>query len=239
MRQRGQSGFDAERTGRVITWLCARLQAATLRPGDPIAAEESGTAIRAMDRHVRAAVNCLCALGILRRRSDSVVIVAEEVPPLLLELVAARCASSRNDAREALQIVATQLAGLAAERATHDHHTIIAEEVAAMYAAGTPDEHLEHAVRFHRVIARASGNSLLAAFAEALMISEYADRAIEEGFNLRESARLHNEIYRAIRRHQPAEARRAMKEHGRVAVSGVRSERCPEEKRKCIAEPKP
>ena len=232
MRRLEQSAVHAEPTARVITWLCARMQAATLRPGDPIpsAAELAGAA-RVGNRHVRAAVACLRALGILRRRTDSAVVLAEDSSPVLLDLLAARYAASGNATREALRILAIQLAGLAAQRATLDDHTAMAEEVAEMYAAGTTGEHLEHVVRFHRAIARAAGNSVLAAFAEVLMVSNsnHSQALVEASFDLRESARMHSEIYRAIRRRHPAEAKNAMEEHGYLAAQSLPVQPCPEE----------
>jgi len=209
MRRAEQSALHAERTARVVTWLCVQMQAATLHPGDRIPSEvELARAASVSSRHAHAAIACLCTLGILRR-TESAVVLAEDPPPLLLELVAARCATRLNDAREALHILMTNLAGLAAQRASQDDDTAMAEELAAMYAAGNSAEHLEHAVRFHRIIARAAGNSVLAPFTEALMISESGDSRVnyEAGLNLHESARTHGEIYRAIRRRQPADAR--------------------------------
>ncbi|MFP5226675.1 MAG: FadR/GntR family transcriptional regulator [Acidobacteriota bacterium] len=217
-----QSALHVERTARVIAWLCSRMQAGLLRPGDRAPSEaEMAAAARARMGHARAATVCLQILGVFRRRSDTALVVTENPPPLLLDLVAAVRTASANERSEALHILVTQLAGLAAHRATQDDHTAMAEEVAEMYAAGSPADHLEHEVRFHRMIARAAGNSVLAAFAEALMASDRFQRAADGSADLRESARMHGEIYRAIRRRQPAEARRAMDEHGRLPAPNL------------------
>ena len=220
MPRADQSALYFERTARVVTWLCVQMQTALLRPGDRIPSEaELAEAAGVNNRHAHAAIACLCTLGILRR-TDSVVVLAEDPPPLLIELVAARYATRLHDTGEALHILMTHLAGLAAQRATQDDHTAMAEELAAMYAAGTTAEHLEHAARFHRIVARAAANSVLAPFAEALMIPDSRDSRIniEPGLNLHESARTYGEIYRAIRRRQPVEAKKAMEERGRLAV---------------------
>jgi GntR family transcriptional regulator, transcriptional repressor for pyruvate dehydrogenase complex len=228
-----QSAAYFERTGRVVAWLSARMQTGALRPGDPLPSEAELTeAAKVGKGHVRAAISCLCTLGILHWRGDSAVVVAEGPHlPVLLALVAALYASRPQEAREAWCFLAAHLAWLSAQRATQADHTAMAEELAGMYAATAAGDHIDHAVRFHRTIARSAGNSILAAFAEALLMSGVPDSrsALEADGGLHESARVHGEIYRAVRRHRPAEARKAMEEHLRLVAETAQCRPCPVE----------
>jgi GntR family transcriptional repressor for pyruvate dehydrogenase complex len=80
---------------------------------------------------------------------------------------------------------------------------------------------------FHRVIAQASGNPILAAIMETVTQSMYEQRrkTAERSISLRESAEMHREIYRAIRARKPADARRLMEQHLRLAQSAQGLER--------------
>ena len=72
---------------------------------------------------------------------------------------------------------------------------------------------------FHRLVAQAPGNPILAAIMETVVSSMYDQRrkTVERATDLRESAEMHREIYRAIRARKPLEARRLMDQHLRMA----------------------
>jgi GntR family transcriptional repressor for pyruvate dehydrogenase complex len=129
---------------------------------------------------------------------------------------------------EARILLENGLAALAAERGKQEHHATLAEEVAEMFASvDRPNEYLIHDVLFHRTIAQASGNPILAAIMETITSSMYDARrkTVERAIDLRESAEMHRAIYRAIRARKPAEARQLMEEHLRKAQSAQGSER--------------
>jgi GntR family transcriptional repressor for pyruvate dehydrogenase complex len=117
---------------------------------------------------------------------------------------------------EARIILESSLTALAAERAREEHYAAMAEEVAEMFASLTcPSDYLIHDVLFHRIIAQASGNPILAATMETVTSSMYDRRrkTVERALGLRESAEMHRKIYRAIRARKPIEARRLMEQH--------------------------
>jgi GntR family transcriptional repressor for pyruvate dehydrogenase complex len=121
---------------------------------------------------------------------------------------------------EARLVLEANIASLAAERATGEHIAELAEEVAEMYASLTdPQEYLIHDVRFHRTIARAAGNPILGALIETITANLYDSRRITVGqsLDLKESAEMHREIYRAIRSKNPLGARQAMERHLNMA----------------------
>jgi GntR family transcriptional repressor for pyruvate dehydrogenase complex len=98
----------------------------------------------------------------------------------------------------------------------------MSEEVAEMYATvEDPIEYLIHDVRFHRVIAQASGNPILAALMETITSALYDERrkTAERSRDLKQSADLHREIYRAIRSRDAGEARSVMERHLTMAQS--------------------
>jgi GntR family transcriptional repressor for pyruvate dehydrogenase complex len=123
---------------------------------------------------------------------------------------------------EARLIMEGNLAALAAERGKEEHHAALAEEVAEMYAvADTPADFLKHDVRFHRIIAQASGNPILVALIDTVTSAMYEQRkeTVGRADYLREMAEMHREIFRAIRARNPVEARRLMENHLRSAES--------------------
>ncbi len=136
---------------------------------------------------------------------------------------------------EARLIIESSLAALAAERGKEEHHAALAEQVAEMYAiADNPAQFLVHDMLFHRIIANASGNPILAALIETITTAMYEKRrkTVERADYLREMAEMHREIFRAIRARDPIEARKQMEHHLRKAESahnlelpGVRARR--------------
>jgi GntR family transcriptional repressor for pyruvate dehydrogenase complex len=134
---------------------------------------------------------------------------------------------------EARLIIESHLAELAAERSKEEHHTALSEEVAEMFAAmDSPSDYLIHDVLFHRIISQASGNPILAALMETITSALYDDRrkTVERSRDLRESAEIHREIYRAIRARNPIEARKLMEQHLRMAQTAQGKERAKDRK---------
>ena len=80
---------------------------------------------------------------------------------------------------------------------------------------------------FHRIISQASGNPILAALIETITSALYDKRrkTVERSTDLRESADMHREIYRAIRARKPLEARKLMEQHLRMAQAAQGMER--------------
>jgi GntR family transcriptional repressor for pyruvate dehydrogenase complex len=107
----------------------------------------------------------------------------------------------------------------------------MAEEVTEMYASfDDPQEYLIHDVRFHRAIADAAGNPILAVLMETVVSAMYDDRrrTVEQSSDLRQSAEMHRTIYRAIRARDAAAARKAMEQHLHLAESAQVREPAPQ-----------
>src|SRR5207253_9557976 len=128
---------------------------------------------------------------------------------------------------EARKLLEVGLAGLAAHHAQPDHLAVMAEEVTEMYATlDDPQEYLVHDIRFHRAVAAASGNQILAALMNMVSTAMYEGRraTVERATDLKESAELHRRIYRLIRARKPQEASAAMNEHLTLAQSAFTTE---------------
>jgi GntR family transcriptional repressor for pyruvate dehydrogenase complex len=152
--------------------------------------------------------------GIGRNLSESIATMLESESVSLHELV---------EARIHLEV---PLAGLAARNATED--TARELEAAIAEAEGNhpaSDEFRLADARFHRVIARTSGNELLRAFTswtldvlQPLLIARVGDE-IDGDTILRQ----HRDILRAVRRHQALAAQRAMRRHLEYVLERTRA----------------
>ena len=117
---------------------------------------------------------------------------------------------------EARRLLEVGMAALAAERATSDQIATMAEEVTGMFASvDDPQTFLMHDIRFHRPVAMASGNPILATLVEMVstLYFEHRRRTLPRGEQLRNMAIMHRNIYHAVRAHDPERARREMSMH--------------------------
>lgn len=211
---------EGSTTERVVAQIHALLARGDLRAGDRLPPE------RELARHLgisrpslRAGLRSLIAMGVLQSRHGSGTFIAEGPPALQgesLRLLAALHGFTFDEMFEARRLLEVNVAGLAAERATGDQLATLAEELANMYASlDDPQQYLIHDIRFHRAVAAASGNRILATLVEMVSAVMYDRRraTIERAHDFKQSIDMHQRIYRAIRAGQPEEARAAMHEH--------------------------
>jgi GntR family transcriptional repressor for pyruvate dehydrogenase complex len=80
-----------------------------------------------------------------------------------------------------------------------------------------PQGFLVHDIRFHRAVASASGNPILASLVEMVSALYYERRretaTLATERNLHDAAELHRRIYQAIRSRQVEQAKHLMNEH--------------------------
>src|SRR5437899_2368032 len=170
---------------------------------------------------VRAGLRTLAALGVVRSRRGSGTYIPDGPPTLgaeALSFLAALHKFTIDDVYEVRRILEVGAAGLAAERATADHLATLAEEVTGLFASLTDRQvFLIHDINFHRSIAAASGNPIVASLVEMVSLLYYerrratAERAVDR--DLRDAADSHRQIYQAVRARDVDAARRAMDEH--------------------------
>src|SRR5438128_11087517 len=170
---------------------------------------------------VRAGLRTLAALGVVRSRRGSGTYIPDGPPTLgadALSFLAALHKFTIDDVYEVRRILEVGAAGLAAERATPDQLATLADEVAGLFASLNERQvFLVHDINFHRSIAAASGNPIVASLVEMVSLLYYerrratAERAVDR--DLRGAADSHRQIYQAVRARDTEAARRAMDEH--------------------------
>ncbi len=217
---------EAHLTMQVVNHIRTLIEDGTLKPGDKIPPErEFAQELKISRASLRTGIGYLAAMGVMRVRHGVGTFVADGPPEIgksSLGLMGALHGFKSWQMFEARLMLESGLAALAAKRGKEEHLTVLAEEVAEMYATvDDPEEYLIHDVRFHRTIAQASDNPILAALMETITTALYDERrkTVELTRNLKDSADTHREIYRAIRSRNSAEARRLMERHLELAKS--------------------
>lgn len=198
------------------------IQRGELRSGDRLPPERDLAKLFGVSRPtLRAGLRSLSAVGVLQSRqgAGTFVVKADASPSLdgsALRLMAALHGFTRAEMFEARMSLEMCVAGLAAERATHDQMATLAEELAGMFAAlDEPEQFLIHDMRFHQTVAAASGNRILTALMNmvAAVFFDARRKTVKNATDLKESAEMHRQIYRAIRERNAEAARSMMREH--------------------------
>jgi GntR family transcriptional repressor for pyruvate dehydrogenase complex len=202
-----------------------------LRRGQRLPPErELVTEIGVSRTSVRAGLRSLAAKGVLQTRHGAGTFVADG-PPVLdsepLSFLAALHGFTPREMFEARRTLEVGVAGLAAERAAGDQLAGIADEVTGMFASlEDPQTFLVHDIRFHRAIAAACGNPILASLVEMVsaIFYELCRAAADHTADQRHVAETHRQIYQAIRKHDRQRAERLMCEHLLQAERELESE---------------
>src|SRR5437870_4218469 len=202
-----------------------------LRPGDRLPPERELSKRLGISRaSLRHGLRFLAAIGVLTSRHGSGTYIADGPPALdsePLRMLAELHRFTPNEMFEARKLLEVGLAGLAASNAGAEHLAVMSEEVTEMYATlDNPQQYLVHDIRFHRAIAAASGNQILAALMNMVSTAMYERRraTVERATDLKESAEFHRKIYRLIRAGKSEEARFAMNEHLELAQRAFETE---------------
>jgi GntR family transcriptional repressor for pyruvate dehydrogenase complex len=206
----------------VVSHIRQLIDRGTLGPGARLPAERDLARLVGVSRPtVRAGLRTLAALGVVRSRRGSGTYIPDGPPTLgaeALSFLAALHKFTVDDVYEARRILEVGAAGLAAERATAEQLATLADEVAGLFASLNDRQvFLVHDINFHRGIAAASGNPIVASFVEMVAALYYerrrmtAERAVDR--DLRDAADAHRQIYQAVRARDADRARRLMSEH--------------------------
>jgi len=204
----------------VVQHVRGLIERGELRPGDRLPPERELAVQLGVSRpSVRAGLRSLAAIGILQTRHGAGTFITDGPPTLgtePLSFLAALHGFTQDEMYEARRALEVGVAGLAAERATDDQIATIAEEVTSLFASlDDPQSFLRHDIRFHRAVAAASGNPILASLVEMVstIFYEHRRKKVEEAADLKDSAQMHRAIYHAIRARDAKRARAAMNEH--------------------------
>lgn len=209
-------------TQHVVTHVRGLIDTGSLRPGDRLPAERDLARQIGVSRPtVRAGLRALAAMGVVQSRHGSGTYIPDG-PPMLgsepLSFLAALHGFTREDMYEARRTLEVGAVALAAERATPEQLASMAEEVANLFASmGDPLKFLVHDITFHRTVATASGNQIIATLVEMVSALYYGRRRVTAihaaETDLRDAAEMHRRIFQAVRAHDPEEARRLMHAH--------------------------
>ncbi len=209
-------------TEQVVAFVRDLIVRGRVRPGDRLPAErELALQIGVSRPSVRAGLHALAAMGVIQSRHGSGTYIPAGPPALgsePLSFLAALHGFTHDDMYEARRILEVESAGLAAERATHEHLATLAEEVAGLFAnRDNPQLFFVHDINFHRGVADAAANPIVATLVGMVSAIYYERRkatvARASDSDLRDAAEAHRRIYQAIRAHDAAAARRAMNDH--------------------------
>ncbi len=229
--QVSEATAHSQLTMQVVEHVRSLISSGEVKSGDRLPPErELARRLKISRSSLRAGIGFLSAMGVLKSRHGAGTFVSSGPPALdssSLTVLGVLHGFLPWQMFEARLVLESSVAALAAERATDEHIAELAEEVAEMYAAlNDPQEYLIHDVRFHRTIARAAGNPILGALMETITANLYEHRSktVVKAQDLKESAEMHREIYRAIRSHNPMQARLTMERHLNLARVAQASE---------------
>jgi len=232
MRRTKQVVPETHRAMQVVNHVRTLIENGTLQPGDKIPPErEFARTLKISRASLRTGIGYLAAMGVMKVRHGVGTFVADGPPDLgkaSLSFMGALHGFQSWQMFEARIILESNLAALAAERGKAEHHGALAEELAEIVASvDSPKDYLIHDVLFHRIVAKASGNPILAAIMETITSSMYDKRrkTVERAIDLRQSAEMHRKIYRAISGRKALEARKLMEQHLRLAQAAQGMER--------------
>ncbi|HYP52265.1 MAG TPA: FadR/GntR family transcriptional regulator [Pyrinomonadaceae bacterium] len=229
--------IDPERRGttseEVVSQLREMIHRGELRSGDRLPPERDLAKLLGVSRPtLRAGIRSLAALGVLQSRQGAgTFVVKSDGPPSLdsspLRLMASLHGFTTAEMFEARRSLEMAVAGLAAERATGEQLATMSEEIAGMYASlDDPEQFLVHDMRFHQTVAAASGNRILTSLMNmvATILFDVRSKTVKRARDLKESAEMHRQIYRAIRERDTDAARSAMRDHLMLAQRAQESE---------------
>jgi GntR family transcriptional repressor for pyruvate dehydrogenase complex len=217
----GESPIAAK---QVVGYVRRLIEGGEFKAGDKLPPEREMARVVGVSRaSVRAGLRSLATVGVVEARRGAGTFVADG-PPLFdvnpLSLFSALHGIPQRELFETRRVIEIDLAGLAAERAGAEDLAAISEEVMEMFAS-LDDVHrfLVHDIRFHRSVAAAARNPLLAAIMEMVADLFYDQRtATVDGWQgAAEAAEQHRRIYQAIRAGNVDKARFGMGEHLRWA----------------------
>jgi len=221
---------------QVVTHVYDSIKRGLLRPGDRLLPERELARQLGINRtSVRAGLRSLMAMGVLQAKHGSGTYLSTGPTSLgsqALELLAALHGFTQDEIFEARRHLEELMAGLAAERATSEHLATMAEELANCFSTlDDPPQFLLHDIRFHRALAVASGNPILATLTGMVSAMHYERRmqTLSTAAILRAGADMHQRIFRAIKARNPQEARNAMREHILQAQQLYQSEIAPQQ----------
>ena len=144
-----------------------------LKPGDRLPREADLAETLGLSRNsLREAVRALALINILDVRQGDGTYVTSLDPNLLLDTLTFVVDFHRDDSvldfLRVRRILEPAVAAMAAQQVTPDQVRLMQEVIDASHKEATPEELLTSDIEFHRLVAGASGNTVLASLIEGL-----------------------------------------------------------------------
>ncbi|MEV8249571.1 FadR/GntR family transcriptional regulator [Microbacterium sp. NPDC076768] len=199
-------------TDEAIEKIKAMIVAGELAPGDRLPPEKELAERLGLSRNsMREAVKALEVIRVLDvRRGDGTYVTSLE-PHLLLEAISFVVDMHDDDSMLEIFVVRrmleSQATGLAANLATDDEVAALVAEVNSIDGSVSVEELVEHDIRFHREIARMTGNAYLASLIEHLSsqtVRARVWRGLTEGGAVERTLSEHRAIADAVVQHDSA-----------------------------------
>lgn len=192
-----------------------------LGPGDRLPREADLARRLGLSRSsLREAVRALSLMRILDVRQGDGTYVTSLDPSLLLDVLSfvvdLHHDGSLLHLLEARRVLEGEAAGLAALRAEPEQLAVMKDLLDAMPGCETVEEFVENDIAFHRAIAAASGNPVIAKLLDSLSgptVRARMWRGIAEGGAIDRTIAEHRAIYEALERGRPDLARAWMTVH--------------------------
>ncbi len=215
----------------IVDQLKAMITNGELKPGDKLPSERDlAESLNVSRASVREALTTLEAIGILeinpgegtfiRQTSD-----AETFAPLTLLLTVER--NPEAQMMEVRRVLETEMASLAAQRATAENLDRIEKSLLLMKSAKNTHDAVDADLRFHFAIAEATQNTILLRLMNTIAdLMHHSLRTDRENLYSHPPTgqrilREHDAIFLAIRNHDPEFARNAMLEHINNIEKGI------------------
>jgi GntR family transcriptional repressor for pyruvate dehydrogenase complex len=208
---------------RLVAQLIDLIDRGEMRPGERLLSERDlARKLNVSRQSLRTGIASLVMIGVLKSRHGQGTFVSPDIllrqlnsPPMCGGFVS----SQLFEAQIRIEGI---VAELAMPRLTHKHMGELAEEIVEMHAAlDDPQKYAVHSMRFHRIIARAASNAILCAVLETITTNLYRSRVycILPSQDLKKSAEIHREIYKAIRSRDASQAKRLIEVQLRTTFS--------------------
>lgn len=168
---------------------------------------------------LREALKGLEIMGMIETRLGDGTYVCKRSEFFSRPLLWAIASSSETDARELVEartLIEVEMAGLAAQRATHDQISLIAAQLELMEKTkNNAQEFVQADVNFHLAIGHAASNGILLNALHLIrnLLQEWVLRAVGGKGVAEKACAQHKTLLRAIEAHDAATARKTMQKH--------------------------
>jgi GntR family transcriptional repressor for pyruvate dehydrogenase complex len=206
---------------QVAMQIAAMVQSGRWNAGEKLPAEaELCTSLGVGRSTLREALKSLAFIGMVRMRAGDGTYVAEPPKGVLDRILAKGLLKSERDLADVCEtrmVLETEMAGLAAERATAEDIQLMESVIRAgsEILAGTRRGYSEIDLKFHLAVAHSCHNKLLERLLADIrgLLVEWIEKSQELPGLLENAHEQHRRIFKAIAEHDPATSRREMRTH--------------------------